>query len=997
MSTLSLWIALCLLPTAAETAATANLVLNPGFEDLDSRQRPAQWSLDNQFVRLVSDGARTGHRALRIEDRSTKDGCSIRSALFPIEPGKSYTCTAWAFFVEGSGMGLYVQFYDEQQRRIAPKDKQTERLWVKTMSSGTKRWRSTSLGFTAPAEARFASIWIHSYSGSTLTALIDDVSVTAGASAPTPEENPAKPFTPVAVKVPGPQRPAVLLSKDEVPAILAKVQSQPWAKAAYESLLKSADAWTAKQIEWPERGGQWSHWYACEADGTRLTTKSPTEHVCKKCKRVYTGEPYDSVPLTRVHDNLARAAQDLALAWTLTGKPAYAAKAAEILLGYAQRYQQYPLHNTRGTESRSAGRVLSQTLEEAIWLIPIACAYDMIYPSLDDAGRQKIETDLLRPAVEVVRRNNAHLSNWQSWHNAGVGAAALALRDQAMLEDVVNGPSGFQFQMANSVQDDGCWYEGAWGYHFYALSAHVYLAEMAYRAGVDLFANHRLRSMFDSPLRMMMPNGRLPAFNDSNETGATGGVVYESAFTHWKDPNYAWARAASSRRDWQSLVYGAAELPKPDAPTLQSENFATTGIAVLRTGTGEESLYLALDYGPHGGGHGHPDKLSFVSYGLGQTLALDPGCVAYGLKIHRNWYKQTVAHNAIVVDGASQDESTGQCQYFAAGPGIGAVQAAADEANDGVKMTRLALLTDRYFLLLDELAGDTRRTYDWIYHNRGTLTVDPSVPLAAQSEPLGEEAGYQYLRDVQRAKTNKPWGATWTLDEKTGKRLRLEMLAPASEEVITAVGPGVNPAEKVPALLVRRQEKSTVYCAVLHPCTGEGSLQCRRLTPITAKQAALELQLGPARDVVLAALGRQRTQCIAGSAETSVSANARLAWFSFQPQGTKALLVDGRSMTSRSLSLEVNPATTLCADSAPGRLRLEHRGNEPAGLYLGLSRELLGEGGPVHIARIDQAGNPVSTVRPDMRRGKLEIKLEPRSVYEVRIGTPPSPSARAPG
>ena len=1034
MNTLPLWVCAALLPAAA-APTSSNLVANPGFEELDARQKPAHWTLDGKLSRMVTEGAHSGRRAVRIEDRSTKDGCSIRSALFPVEPGKSYTCSAWAFFVDGAGLGLYLDFYDERQRPLTSKDK-SQRQVVKSMSSGTKRWRNTVFSATVPADARYASVWLHSYSGSTLTAVVDDVSVTLGASSPTPEDNPIKPFTPVALQVPGPQRPAVLLGKEEVPKILAKVQSQAWAKAAYESLIRSAESWTNRQIDWPERGGQWSHWYACQVDGARLTARSPTEHVCKKCQRVYTGEPYDSVPLTAMHDRLAQAAQDLALAWTLTNKPEYAAKAREVLLGYAQRYQHYALHDRNGGQARSAGRVLSQTLEEAIWLIPVACAYDMLHPFLDEAARQKIEDDLLRPAVEVIRRNNAHLSNWQSWHNAGVAAAALALRDQTLLEAAINGPSGFQFQMLNSVQDDGCWYEGAWGYHFYALSAHVHLAEMVARAGTDLFQNPRLRSMFDAPLRMMMPNGRLPAFNDSHESGAVGSVLFESAFTHWSDPNYAWARANSSRRDWRSLLYGVAELPTPNAPSLQSCNFTSTGIAVLRAGNSTEGPYLALDYGPHGGGHGHPDKLGFVFYGLGRTLALDPGCVAYGLKVHRNWYKQTVAHNTIVVEGGSQDESTGQCLYFAAAPAVSAVQATADQAYAGVKMARTALLTDKYLLLLDELASDGPQTYDWVYHNYGRLAVDAGVTLTEQSGPLDEDAGYQYLTDVRRGKTkslsenhhghvgrpsetelptgfrtgsNKPWGATWTLDDETpaGKskrlekaetpnalrtgpeatrRVRLDMLAPAAEEVITATGPGVTPSEKVPALLVRRREKSTVYCALVQPLQGENQLSCRRLTPITGKQAALEVPIGEGRDVVLAALGRQRVQCIAGSGEGSVSANARLAWFSFQPQATKALLVDGRGLTSRSLSLDVNPATTLYVESAPGRLRVEHRGDEAAGLYLALSRELLGEGGQIHIARVDETGKTLATVRPEMRRGKLEFKLEPHSVYEVRVG-----------
>lgn len=43
-----------------------------------------------------------------------------------------------------------------------------------------------------------------------------------------------------------------------------------------------------------------------------------------------------------------------------------------------------------------------------------------------------------------------------------------------------------------------------------------------------------------------------------------------------------------------------------------SANYPQSGYAVLARGQGENATWLCVDYGPHGGGHGHPDKLGFV-------------------------------------------------------------------------------------------------------------------------------------------------------------------------------------------------------------------------------------------------------------------------------------------------------------------------------------------------------------------------------------------------
>ncbi len=53
--------------------------------------------------------------------------------------------------------------------------------------------------------------------------------------------------------------------------------------------------------------------------------------------------------------------------------------------------------------------------------------------------------------------------------------------------------------MRKGVSPDGVWWEGAWGYHFYTLSALWSLTEAARNCGINLYSDE-LKRMFDAPL-----------------------------------------------------------------------------------------------------------------------------------------------------------------------------------------------------------------------------------------------------------------------------------------------------------------------------------------------------------------------------------------------------------------------------------------------------------------------------------------------------------------
>ncbi len=574
-----------------------------------------------------------------------------------------------------------------------------------------------------------------------------------------------------AVPFPARARPHTLLDAADLTRIADWAATYPWAGSARDGIVAAADDWPAEyETEYalpswslPPEGGQWTLWYVCPTHGVRLRHEGSGRHVCPVDGEVHTGWPYDQVVYSWMHSDLAAFARDLGLAWRLTGNPLYAAGAADILRAYAVRYAGYDLHNVDGNPTGSAARVLAQTLDEAGWLIPIAWAYDLVAdsPALDDTARTAIEHDLLRAAVATIRRNPSGMSNWQSWHNAAIAAAGFALDDPTLVAVALRDPAnGFEYQLSESVSADGFWYEGSWGYHFYALDALVYTAELARRAGYDAYGDPALRGMLEAPVRFAMPDGSLPAFNDSGTSNVRSQRRhYEVAWNRYGDPLFA-APLSGASRGRDALLWGAATLPETEDLAFGSLLFPDAGYAVLRTGAGDDANYLALDYGPHGGWHGHYDKLGFVLYARGIQLAIDPGTQSYAAPTHDTWDKVTVAHNTVVVDETTQAEATGTLHRFAALPELAAAAADAGEAYATASLERSLLLCPEYVIDRCRVAARDGASHDidWIVHLVGEPTTE--LPLAPYAG-FPSSAGYQHLTGERSAAAG---AADWSVD-----------------------------------------------------------------------------------------------------------------------------------------------------------------------------------------------------------------------------------------
>lgn len=609
-----------------------------------------------------------------------------------------------------------------------------------------------------------------------------------------------------------PPHPRVLLDRADIEALKERIAQNAWA-GSWTAYRAAVDGSLAQPADLPPRGGNWRHYYVCPEHGVRLVQGQPVgpwkwEHRCPVGPHILYGNPcqanrdFDGTAIMEVHVRFARLLVDAGVVYQVTGDRRYAAKAREILLDYAGAYRRYALHDNDGQPGKG-GRVASQSLTEASWLIEMAQGADLIWDALTPDERRLTETNLLRPALdEVILPHRFGIHNIQCWHNAAIGLVGFLLDDDRLVRRAIDDPGlGFREQIRRGVRDDGMWYEGASGYHFFALGGLWPLAEAARHAGIDLYSA-RFKSMFDGPLAQAMPNLSLPNFNDSVVVplGARADL-YELAYARWHDPHYAILLAGSERKGGLGIWFGLSQLPATEAvPARGSRHSAASGYATLMRGTGPAATWLCVKYGPHGGAHGHNDKNHFILYGGGRVVMPDAGMHLYGSPLHDSWDRTSVAHNTLVVDEQSQACAEGRCLAFGTTNGVDYVVTEAGPVYKGVQFVRaIALLNEQLVVVVDRVQADTEHVFDVACHVTGAWQ---SLPDGRRWTPPSGE-GFQHMAGAT-ARTCAT-GLTVTADA------AITLAGGVPTEIITGTGVGASTEDQIPMLLFRRHARETAF------------------------------------------------------------------------------------------------------------------------------------------------------------------------------------------
>ena len=621
------------------------------------------------------------------------------------------------------------------------------------------------------------------------------------------------------------EHPHLFLNSAELAAVKQKTEQYPWAKLAYQALEARANSLIGVNIVVPTTGGGFYH------DDDEV-----------------------AYAITERHYSLADKSRDAGLMYNFTNNPLYLESARNVLLAYADAYLTYEITDKEGRTGEQAsagGRATAQGINEARWIIPLAWAYDLVYNDLTEEERTKIEYGLLRPAADLIMLNNEGRHNHQTWYNSGVGVIGFVLGEKeyiwyALLKD----DSSLSYQLDKSVTADGMWYEGSMHYQFYVLRAFQPLMEATHNAGFNVYENPQYKSLFDFMVTYADPELEMPTINDGrvvNLLDEDRVTYYELAYRRLGDPTYVPILEQSRRSDLNALLYGVGELGDSAERSWKTELYSDSDLAVLRAGSTKDGIQATLNYMGYQGGHSHADQLSLLLYGVGTDLAPDAGSIKYRLPEQEAYFKTTLAHNALVVDGVSQERAVGgELTKFVPNGAAQITQMRNDTLYPGVSLQRTVLLNADYLIDLYNASSDDVHTYDWVYHNRGKLSTT-SDQFAPVDEVWGVD-GYQYLMEAESAEIDTDLQADWEVAPRI--HVRATLLGEPDTTYITARGPIASRVgdeiawRGIPMVISRREETtSTQFASIIQPYSNSAeTLQISDVSINSQSARAIEIE-----------------------------------------------------------------------------------------------------------------------------------------------------------
>ncbi len=616
--------------------------------------------------------------------------------------------------------------------------------------------------------------------------------------------------------------PGIYLTRDEIVALRQQMQQSERAQPALRAVVEGARGALDRPIEFPD-------------------------------PQVPAQLKHRNDPAAKAHSELSKLAGRLGWAYQFTDDERFAQKAREILVGYARLYpNDYAEH--KGVNRSDTGKVMAQRLSEAMWLLPLIQAYDLIHdsPALSAEDRTLIENDLIRTALtfiqrrdaatEVARRDSANpnwrnadpaaaaegswAGNWINFYNAAYIQGGIVLGDQDWIDI---GAAGTRNMIVKGIGDDGMWREGAIGYQIFARMALIACLEPLARRGIDLYSydQHRVKNLWDSPLKLAYPDGTIAGINDTGRASAAGSwqaMAFDYAWLRWRDPNYGVLINRAPRQIHQSeAIYFPAQiyetLPEKPLEGIGSALFDTVGYAIMRGEDGGGSTFFLLKYGPHGGVHGHPDKLNLILFADGDELSGEPVMYRYEDPRHQLWTKSTIGHWTLAVNERNQTAHTGKLLLYSHESPINVVRGVSTEAYPGVALDRTVVQMPGYLVDVFRAWGRSSRTFDYPLTFRGRLDgFDGESP---DLKPMGsaEQIGYSQIRTAEPVKTDGNWIGAWQRPADTdGERphpanhVRVIVAGAPESEIYT--GRNVDGRDQV---IIRRTGTEAVFGAVIDP------------------------------------------------------------------------------------------------------------------------------------------------------------------------------------
>jgi hypothetical protein len=503
------------------------------------------------------------------------------------------------------------------------------------------------------------------------------------------------------------ERPFIWVKSADKPAILKKIEEQPWAGSLFAELRARADA--AAPTTMAERREKLLALPLVWSDGE---DSPPTLVTFPRKDPFADGRQDQATAITKsLQDGI-----DCGVLYYLTGQENFAQCAADILFTFVNALPQIEPNRDyttnggwlyQGDHLREV-RIVSAQLPIIYdfvqpWLKEGGTAYDLASDELSAFDFEAMQ-EIFRTYIWLALNHGLYDSNWPVLESPGLVHNILALDDAQERIDTLpyflSKDTEHKFEhwsrgqpslerTAGKFRNPGDVWPESLGYSVHVASGLVYVMTLLDRLDPDLDLGKRYRNIsaaLNSYYNLRFPNGDTPYIGDGSRRQHVSFHTYEmalqlavlndnadqaEAFGDLLAASMAsglYDRAALAPRSYGWSVYLTPlallwSLDDPDGdensdaapPHPRSNHLPHAGLYVQRNVSDTRPIKDSLMAYVAGGSyiHGHASGMEMELYGQGHVLGINNGSAKYGTAIHENYYRLFAAKNTVISNGAS--------------------------------------------------------------------------------------------------------------------------------------------------------------------------------------------------------------------------------------------------------------------------------------------------------------------------------------------------------
>lgn len=492
------------------------------------------------------------------------------------------------------------------------------------------------------------------------------------------------------------ERPSIWVKNSELPAILEKIQTEPWAKSLYEELKKRADSVAVE--------GNRKRREALEVLPLLWFEDKSLPPVLPTFRHKDGGSKEQ---LTQVVKTLQDGV-DCGVLYYLTQETKYATCGADILFTYINALKQMKVHKD-GAMNSGWMFPTDHLYEARVIGAQLPIIYDFVAPYLTSGGQvydlasAKLTNFDFTTAQGVfgtyvwLALNKGLLdSNWPVLESSSLVHNILALDDKEQIKKFIpyythidtKNQASLKKVAQHFVNQGDIWPE-SFQYSRHVAGFTVYLMTLLdrYDPSLKLGAKYpNIPGAFTSYYNLEYPNNESPYIGDGHRTYKIDYADLENSLllaklnNNQQQEEYFTTYLSSSiksglydRSHLHSRSYGASPYFTPlqllwSVNKIQSQTdidvtperprtlrLEYAGMNIQRNISKLDPIKNSLMAFVAGGSyiHGHASGMDMELYGQGHVLGVDGGKGTYRTDIHENYYRLFAAHNTVISNGAS--------------------------------------------------------------------------------------------------------------------------------------------------------------------------------------------------------------------------------------------------------------------------------------------------------------------------------------------------------